>query len=129
MLVSPCRSVGRHLGGNAFLLGPQLHLLAVLRLELGAFLLGLQATELCTVLVALLDGHQVAAVDAVTGALRLPGRGTGAVLLMDLRAVLFTFAGVLLFLLLNIEIADSFTEPGERFIAFRFAGFHAAFSP
>ena len=88
MLVSPCRSVGRHLGGNAFLLGPQLHLLAVLRLELGAFLLGLQPTELLAVLVALLDGHQVAAVDAVACALALAGRGAGAVLLVDLCAVL-----------------------------------------
>ncbi|MEY3897893.1 MAG: hypothetical protein RLZZ214_3414 [Verrucomicrobiota bacterium] len=38
------------------------------------------------------------------------------------RAVLFAFGGVLLFLLLNIEIADYFTAPGERFIAFRFGG-------
>jgi uncharacterized membrane protein len=38
------------------------------------------------------------------------------------RAVLFALGGVLLFLLLNIEIADYFTAPGERFIAFRFGG-------
>ena len=36
--------------------------------------------------------------------------------------MLFAFGGVLLFLLLNIEIADYFTAPGERFIAFRFGG-------
>jgi uncharacterized membrane protein len=38
------------------------------------------------------------------------------------RGVLFAFGGVLLFLLLNIEIADYFTALGERFIAFRFGG-------
>ena len=38
------------------------------------------------------------------------------------RGVLFALGGVLLFLLLNIEIADYFTSPGERCIAFRFGG-------
>jgi hypothetical protein len=38
------------------------------------------------------------------------------------RGVLLAFGGVLLFLLLNIEIADSFTHPGDRCIAFRFGG-------
>jgi len=38
------------------------------------------------------------------------------------RGVLFALGGVLLFLLLNIEIADSFTHPGDRCIAFRFGG-------
>ena len=38
------------------------------------------------------------------------------------RGLLATFGGVLLFLLLNIEIADYFTAPGEKFIAFRFGG-------
>lgn len=38
------------------------------------------------------------------------------------RGVLFAFGGLLLFLLLNIEIADFFTAPGERFVAFRFGG-------
>ena len=38
------------------------------------------------------------------------------------RGVLFSFGGVLLFLLLNIEIADYFTSPGERCVAFRFGG-------
>ncbi len=41
---------------------------------------------------------------------------------VNLRAVLYGFCGVLLFFLLNIEIADFFSEPGERFIAFRFGG-------
>jgi hypothetical protein len=40
----------------------------------------------------------------------------------NLPAILYGFAGVLLFFLLNIEIADFFSEPGERFIAFRFGG-------
>jgi uncharacterized membrane protein len=38
------------------------------------------------------------------------------------RAVLFALGGILLFLLLNIEIADYFTQPGDRCIAFRFGG-------
>ena len=38
------------------------------------------------------------------------------------RGILFALGGILLFLLLNIEIADYFTEPGERFIAFHFGG-------
>ena len=38
------------------------------------------------------------------------------------RGVLHSFGGVLLFLLLNIEIADYFTEPGQAFIAFNFGG-------
>ena len=38
------------------------------------------------------------------------------------RGVLFALGGVLLFLLLNIEIADYFTQPGDRCIAFRFGG-------
>jgi uncharacterized membrane protein len=38
------------------------------------------------------------------------------------RGLLFALGGVLLFLLLNIEIADYFTAPGDRCIAFRFGG-------
>ena len=38
------------------------------------------------------------------------------------RGVLYSLGGVLLFLLLNIEIADYFTDPGETFIAFNFGG-------
>ena len=38
------------------------------------------------------------------------------------RGVLFALGGILLFLLLNIEIADYFTQPGDRCIAFRFGG-------
>lgn len=38
------------------------------------------------------------------------------------RGLLLTFGGILLFLLLNIEIADFFTAPGDRCIAFRFGG-------
>ena len=38
------------------------------------------------------------------------------------RGVLHAFGGVLLFLLLNLEIADSFTPPGARCIAFSFGG-------
>ena len=38
------------------------------------------------------------------------------------RGMLFAFGGILLFLLLNIEIADYFTRPGDRCVAFQFAG-------
>ena len=41
---------------------------------------------------------------------------------LNVMASLWAMGGVLLFLLLNIEIADFFTEPGQRFIAFEFAG-------
>ena len=41
---------------------------------------------------------------------------------LDLSAILCSFGGLLLFLLLNIEIADFFTAPGSRFVAFEFAG-------
>lgn len=37
-------------------------------------------------------------------------------------AGLYTMGGILLFLLLNIEIADFFTDPGNRYVAFRFGG-------
>ena len=40
----------------------------------------------------------------------------------DLSAILWSMGGLLLFLLLNIEIADYFTAPGNRFVAFEFAG-------
>ncbi len=38
------------------------------------------------------------------------------------QGVLYAFGGVLVFLLLNIEIADYFTAPGDRCIAFKFGG-------
>jgi len=41
---------------------------------------------------------------------------------LNLRVILWTFGGFLLFLLLNIEVADFFTPSGDRFVAFRFAG-------
>jgi uncharacterized membrane protein len=41
---------------------------------------------------------------------------------INLRGVLPALGGVLLFLLLNIEIADAFTPPGSRAIAFEFSG-------
>ncbi|RYD47593.1 MAG: DUF2339 domain-containing protein, partial [Verrucomicrobiaceae bacterium] len=37
-------------------------------------------------------------------------------------AILHTLGGILLFLLVNIEIADYFTSPGDRYVAFRFGG-------
>lgn len=44
---------------------------------------------------------------------------------VNVRAVLLSLGGVLLFLLLNIEIADYFTPEGGRFIAFDFSGHFA----
>jgi uncharacterized membrane protein len=41
---------------------------------------------------------------------------------ISLPAMCYTMAGVLLFLLLNIEIADAFTVAGQRFITFQFSG-------
>ncbi len=41
---------------------------------------------------------------------------------INLRGVFTAFGGILLFLLLNIEIADAFTPPGSRSIAFDFDG-------
>lgn len=41
---------------------------------------------------------------------------------LNLRALLWAFGGILLFLLVNIEIADAFTKPGQRFISTHFGG-------
>lgn len=41
---------------------------------------------------------------------------------VNLRSLFCALGGVLLFLLLNIEIADFFTAPGQRFIVFNFDG-------
>lgn len=41
---------------------------------------------------------------------------------LNVRALLWAFGGILLFLLVNIEIADAFTEPGQRFISTHFGG-------
>lgn len=41
---------------------------------------------------------------------------------INLRGALYTFGGILLFLLVNIEIADAFTEPGSRTLVFKFSG-------
>ncbi len=41
---------------------------------------------------------------------------------INLRSLFCALGGVLLFLLLNIEIADFFTPPGQRFIVFSFSG-------
>jgi uncharacterized membrane protein len=40
---------------------------------------------------------------------------------LNLRAIFSSLGGILLFLLLNIEIADAFTPPGSRAIAFDFS--------
>lgn len=50
--------------------------------------------------------------------LRPPNDRVGTV---KARAVLISFAGVLLFLLLNIEIADYFTPAGSRYVSFDFS--------
>ncbi|MDZ4286990.1 MAG: DUF2339 domain-containing protein [Prosthecobacter sp.] len=43
----------------------------------------------------------------------------------NVRAIAWTFGAILLFLLLNIEIADYFAPPGQRFVAFEFGGHFA----
>jgi len=55
------------------------------------------------------------------GALGLP-RDHSGIDSKSVRGLLCSLGGILLFLLLNIEIADSFTEPGNTFINFQFAG-------
>jgi hypothetical protein len=41
---------------------------------------------------------------------------------LNLSGLCYGFAGILLFVLLNIEIADFFTEPGKHYITFQFGG-------
>lgn len=41
---------------------------------------------------------------------------------INLRGIFCAFGGILLFLLVNIEIADAFTEPGSRTLVFKFGG-------
>lgn len=65
--------------------------------------------------------YSIAAAALVAGArwLRPPNECIGDV---NVQTVLFSMGGILLFLLVNIEIADYFTEPGRKFIAFKFSG-------
>lgn len=51
--------------------------------------------------------------------IRPPHQNLGPI---NLHGLFATFGGVLLFLLLNIEIADYFTAPGDHFITFKFSG-------
>jgi uncharacterized membrane protein len=41
---------------------------------------------------------------------------------VNLRGLFCTYGGILLFLLVNIEIADAFTEPGSSTLVFKFSG-------
>jgi len=41
---------------------------------------------------------------------------------INVRALLWSYGGILVFLLINIEIADYFTAPGERFISTQWGG-------
>ncbi len=68
-----------------------------------------------------LYSYTIAAASIMLGArwLTAPNDRVGDV---NVRAVLWSLGGVLLFLLLNIEIADYFTEPGSRFITLSFGG-------
>jgi len=68
-------------------------------------------------------GLAAAAQFAALKALRPPDHRLGEI---DLRAVFGTFGGVLLFLLMNIEIADAFSPPDRRFVVFEFGGGHLA---
>ncbi len=68
-----------------------------------------------------LYSYTIAAVSMMLGArwLTAPNDRIGDV---NIRAVLWSLGGVLLFVLLNIEIADYFTEPGTQFITLSFGG-------
>ncbi|MEY4484125.1 MAG: hypothetical protein RL693_1577, partial [Verrucomicrobiota bacterium] len=63
----------------------------------------------------------IAAASMILGArwLKSPYDRLGEV---NVRGTLYALGGVLLFVLLNIEIADFFTEPGARFITLSFGG-------
>lgn len=65
--------------------------------------------------------YSIAAVSMMLGArwLVAPNHRLGEV---NMSAVLWAMGGILVFLLLNIEIADFFTEPGHRFITISFGG-------
>jgi uncharacterized membrane protein len=64
-------------------------------------------------------GLVAAAQFAAIKLIRPPHERLGAI---NLHGLFGAFGGVLLFLLLNIEIADYFTAPGEHFITFKFSG-------
>jgi len=51
--------------------------------------------------------------------LKPPNHRFGAI---NLRGIFCAFGGILLFLLVNIEIADAFTAPGSRTLVFKFSG-------
>lgn len=65
--------------------------------------------------------YGIAAVSMMLGArwLMAPDDRLGGI---NVRGVLHSLGGILVFALLNIEIADFFTEPGSRFITLSFGG-------
>jgi len=65
--------------------------------------------------------YGIAAASHFLAARWLPGESSG-VCGADARPVLWSLGGLLLFLLVNIQIADFFTAPGDRFVAFQFVG-------
>ncbi len=65
--------------------------------------------------------YGVVAAAQLIGALGLP-HAHADIDSKSIRGLLCSLGGILLFLLLNIEIADFFTEPGKTFITFQFAG-------
>lgn len=65
--------------------------------------------------------YGLAAASMITGAIMLPSEHRRWHNL-PLSGMIQAAAGILLFLLLNIEIADFFTEPAQRFLTFQFGG-------
>ena len=93
---------------------------AFVRLALNPAVLSYQDRSGSPILNWHLYAYSIAAVSQFMGAwwLRPPHHRIQE---LNARAVLYAFGGVLLFLLLNIEIADFFTPPGERFITIDFS--------
>lgn len=104
------------IGTGVFLLG-----VAFVRLTMNSAVLSYYPRGATAILNWHLYTYGIAAVSMMLGArwLTAPHDRMGEI---NVRAVLYAFSGVLLFVLLNIEIADYFTAPGARFITLSFGG-------
>lgn len=104
------------IGTGVFLLG-----VAFVRLTMNSAVLSYYPRGETAILNWHLYTYTIAAASMILGArwLSTPYDRIGEV---NVRGTLYAFGGVLLFVLLNIEIADYFTEPGARFITLSFGG-------
>lgn len=104
------------IGTGVFLLG-----VAFVRLTMNSAVLSYYPRGETAILNWHLYTYTIAAVSMMLGArwLTAPHDRIGEI---NIRGTLYALGGVLLFVLLNIEIADYFTEPGARFITLSFGG-------